>query len=361
MNMNGIDIASYQAGINLNVVPCDFVIIKATQGTSYVNPDCDRAYQQAKASGKCIGVYHYASGGGAIAESDFFLKNISGYIKDAVLVLDWESGENSAWSQGPSYAKTFLDRIYEKTGVRALIYMSKSVCSQYNWSSVAKNHGLWVAQYANYSPTGYQKEPWTDGNGYGAWKNPAIFQYSSSGRLNGYNGNLDLNVAYMDREAWKKYAGSGSTVDHKESNQIPGNAANNNGLYYRTHVQDLGWLDPVHDGQVSGTTGYGKQVEALKIDTRKLPGAALNVKAHIQDIGWKLYKNVRHDTVIGTVGKNKRIEAIEIEASGLPAGKKLLYRTHSANVGWTGWIESGFTTGSVGMKRAIEAIQIKIV
>lgn len=154
----------------------------------------------------------------------------------------------------------------------------------------------------------------------------------------------------------KQYMGE----EKKVMKQTPGNAVNNNGLYYRTHVQDLGWLDPVHDGQVSGTTGYGKQVEALKIDTRKLPGVTLNVKAHIQDIGWKLYKNIRHDIVIGTVGKNKRIEAIEIEASGLPAGKKLLYRTHSANVGWTGWIEAGFTTGSVGMKRAIEAIQIKI-
>ena len=47
MTLNGIDISNYQAGINLSVVPCDFVICKATEGTYYVNPDCDRAYQQA--------------------------------------------------------------------------------------------------------------------------------------------------------------------------------------------------------------------------------------------------------------------------------------------------------------------------
>jgi len=45
MSMNGIDIASYQAGIDLASVPCDFAIIKATEGISYVNPDCDRAFQ----------------------------------------------------------------------------------------------------------------------------------------------------------------------------------------------------------------------------------------------------------------------------------------------------------------------------
>lgn len=58
MSMNGIDIASYQTGIDLNVVPCDFVIIKTTQGTSYITPDYNRAYQQTKATGKCWG-YHY--------------------------------------------------------------------------------------------------------------------------------------------------------------------------------------------------------------------------------------------------------------------------------------------------------------
>jgi len=46
MGMNGIDISSHQAGINLEIVPCDFVIIKATEGTEYVNPDCDRAHQR---------------------------------------------------------------------------------------------------------------------------------------------------------------------------------------------------------------------------------------------------------------------------------------------------------------------------
>ena len=29
MTMNGIDISSWQTGINLDVVPCDFVICKA--------------------------------------------------------------------------------------------------------------------------------------------------------------------------------------------------------------------------------------------------------------------------------------------------------------------------------------------
>lgn len=217
MSMNGIDVSNWQNGINVSKVPCDFVITKATQGTSYVNPDCDRAYQQAKKAGKCLGVYHYAGGKDPVAEADFFLANIKGYIGEAILVLDWEPNQNSAFSQGASWCKKWLDRVYTKTKVRALIYMSKSVCRSYNWNSIVPNHGLWVAQYAdNVTDYGYISNPWTDNKGYGAWSGPAIFQYTSVGRLSGYSGNLDLNIAYMDRNAWDKYAGGGNATKPSE-------------------------------------------------------------------------------------------------------------------------------------------------
>ncbi len=206
MSMNGIDVSGWQAGINLAAVPCDFVIIKSTQGTSYVNKDCDRAYQQAKAAGKLLGVYHYFSGGDPYAEAEFFVKNVKGYVGEAILVLDWEGEQNSKFSQGPAVAKPFLDKVAELTGVRPLIYMSKSVCRQHDWSAVASEYALWVAQYADNNTTGYQSKPWTDNKGYGAWNSPVIFQYSSSGRLAGYSGNLDINIAYMDATAWKAYA-----------------------------------------------------------------------------------------------------------------------------------------------------------
>ena len=80
MSMNGIDISSWQKGINLNVVPCDFVIVKATGGTGYVNPDFTRAMNQAVNAGKKVGVYHYAREegckGSAVAEADFFVKTV---------------------------------------------------------------------------------------------------------------------------------------------------------------------------------------------------------------------------------------------------------------------------------------------
>ena len=205
MSLQGIDIASYQTGIDLSVVPCDFVIVKATEGVNYTNPDFTRAYTQAKEQNKLIGIYHYANGAGATAEADYYLSVVGDRVGDAILVLDWEQGGNSAFGS-VSYAKQWLDHVYSKTKVRPLIYMSKSVTYGYNWSAVAPNHGLWVAQYADTNPTNYQSNPWTDTNGYGAWSSPVIFQYTSTGRLSGWGGNLDLNLAYMDATAWAKYA-----------------------------------------------------------------------------------------------------------------------------------------------------------
>lgn len=206
MSMNGIDVSGWQKGINLKEVPADFVIVKATQGTTYVNPDCDRAYQQAKEAGRLLGVYHYFSGGDPVAEAEFFAKNVKGYVGEAILVLDWEGEQNAKFSQGPAIAKPFLDKVKELTGVRPLIYMSKSVCRAHDWSAVASEYALWVAQYADNNTTGYQSKPWTDNKGYGAWSGPAIFQYSSHGRLTGYSGNLDINIAYIDATVWKAYA-----------------------------------------------------------------------------------------------------------------------------------------------------------
>ena len=203
MTLNGIDIASYQSGIDLTVVPCDFVIIKATQGTGYVNPDCDRAYQQAKRAGKLRGTYHYVGGGNAVAEADYYVNNIKGYLRDGLLAIDWEAEQNSAWGN-EAYLEQLVRRVIERTGIKPLIYSMASRYAQV--AAVAKklDCGLWVAEYADMNPTGYQAHPWREG-AYGC----AIRQYASTGRLNGWGGDLDLNIAYMTRDQWAKYVNPG--------------------------------------------------------------------------------------------------------------------------------------------------------
>lgn len=202
--LKGVDLSHWQSDFEaFNSV--DFAIIKATEGVGYVDPTCDKLYQKAKKAGKLLGVYHFARpdlNNSAIAEADWFIKNIQGYLREAILVLDWESGYlgNVAW------VKAFLDRVQEKTGIKALLYASRSPINSFNWSSVANaDYGLWVADYgANTGLEGNKPNvKW--------WPFYILWQYTSRGRVAGYNGDVDLNNFYGDAETWRKYATSSST------------------------------------------------------------------------------------------------------------------------------------------------------
>lgn len=211
MSMNGIDISNHQAGLNLDAVPCDFVICKATEGTGFVDKYCDGWVQKAISMGKPFGVYHFATGGtSGRTEAEYFYNNIKGYVGKGILILDWEA---SAVNKGVAYAKEFLDRLKELTGIKGMIYMSNSVVNGYDWSSVvAGDYGLWNAgYYAGYQTMGYNPDAPLIG-GTGAWSGAAMYQYTSSGRLSGWNGNLDLNVFYGDKNAWNAYATSSGSV-----------------------------------------------------------------------------------------------------------------------------------------------------
>ncbi len=214
--MNGIDISRWN-NIDLSKVECDFVIVKATQGTSFVSPTFTKQIGQAMSLGKYLGVYHYAGGGGAIPEAEHFLKTAKEYIGKAILVLDWEWDQNPNFNM-PSYAVAWLNYVKEQTGITPFIYMSKSVCRQFakQWDA---SYPLWCAQYKNQQPTGYQDDPWTDNKGFGAWDGCKILQYSSKGQLSGYSGNLDLDKSYMNSAEWLKWA-SGDLIPEEPSEQI---------------------------------------------------------------------------------------------------------------------------------------------
>ncbi len=219
--LKGIDISHHQKTIDLSKIETDFVICKATEGNGYTDECCDKFYQQAKKLGKKLGVYHFARpdlGNTPEAEADWFIKETKGYHKEAILILDWEpSGgqlSNVAW------AKAWLDRVYSKTGIKPIIYMSASPMKSYDWSSVVKaDYGLWVANYGSNNGTAqesvFNKYPLKH------WSFYALWQYTSKGRLDGYNGNLDMNVFNGDESAWDKYALNTSTPTNENVTPNP--------------------------------------------------------------------------------------------------------------------------------------------
>ena len=190
--LHGIDISHWQAGLQLAKTDAQFALFKATDGTSYVDACCDGFVTQAKRAGLPWGVYHFWQGN-PTAEADHFVDSVAGYVGDAMLVLDFEG----AHATSPSAAKTWLDRVYDRTGVRPLIYMSQSVTHQFDWTAVAKDYALWVARYgsSSYGDTG-------------AWAAPAMWQYTDAHKTGGYS--VDGDYFYGDEAAWAAFASGGN-------------------------------------------------------------------------------------------------------------------------------------------------------
>lgn len=220
-DMRGVDVSNWQCDIDTYTLDADFVVAGATWGVGGFNNMCltngvNQAanYQLGRAvdSGKSIGVYHYAMGRDANTEADFFIDNVRGYVGNAVLVLDWESQDNSSFGNG-AWVETWVRRVHDRTQVWPIVYVQASALGQLT-QFVREHCGVWVAQYASMNATGYQETPWL----YGAY-GEAMRQYTSNGYVSGYAGRLDLNYFRGERWQWDAYAhGDGANVSAPETN-----------------------------------------------------------------------------------------------------------------------------------------------
>ena len=207
--LKGIDVSSHDnfngSIFKTNTENCyrdsDFVIVKATQGVTYVHKQCDAIINRCKADGKLWGFYHYAGGNDPISEAEFFYAKCRGYFGYGIPCLDWESIQNKSWGNS-NWCRKFVDKIHELTGVWCLIYVQASGRSQA--ANCADDCGMWVAGYPD------NRNSWDVPNfryGCSPWETYTIWQYSSS------NGATDRNIANLTREAWEKIArGEGVTV-----------------------------------------------------------------------------------------------------------------------------------------------------
>lgn len=227
-DMRGVDVSNWQCDIDTYVLDADFVVAGATWGiggfnnvclTNGVNQAANYQLGRAMASGKSIGVYHYAMGHDVNAEADFFVDNVRGYVGNAVLVLDWESQDNPQFGNG-MWLETWIRCVHDRTRVWPIVYVQASALGQLT-SFVREHCGVWVAQYASMNVTGYQETPWL----YGAY-GEAMRQYTSNGYVSGYAGRLDLNYFRGERWQWDAYArGDGANVSAPGKTNTGGNTS----------------------------------------------------------------------------------------------------------------------------------------
>jgi uncharacterized protein YjdB len=135
-------------------------------------------------------------------------------------------------------------------------------------------------------------------------------------------------------------------------------------LYYSANVEGIGWQPFVRHGQMAGTTGQFRRMEALKIDaysyTPSDPPAKLCYQAHVENIGWQPAV-CGNGKMVGTEGQNLRMEAVRIwfvNVYGGLAPYDVCYRAHVEDLGWLPTVCNGQTAGTTGQFRRMEAIVI---
>ena len=125
---------------------------------------------------------------------------------------------------------------------------------------------------------------------------------------------------------------------------------------YRSHVQDIGWMDWVKDGETSGTSGRGLRLEAVQMRLANVSGG-IEYRTHVENMGWLKYS--ADGALSGTEGRSLRAEAIEVRLTGEAASLfDVYYRVHVEEVGWLDWAKNGESAGSSGFGYRMEAIQI---
>lgn len=183
----GIDVSEWQGNINFARVKeagIEMVYIRAGQGFSYKDAQFERNYEEAKRNGLKIGIYHYMTARSvedAKLQAQFFVSLISGKQIDCKLAMDFESFGSLNKSQINEIAVVYMKEVKRLSGKDVVVY-SNTYDAKYVFNSEVANEPLWVAQYG-------VSEPQDNGN----WKNWVGYQYSSTGRISGISGNVDLD------------------------------------------------------------------------------------------------------------------------------------------------------------------------
>lgn len=129
------------------------------------------------------------------------------------------------------------------------------------------------------------------------------------------------------------------------------------------HIAVNGW-QTVKNGTdlVAGTTGQNKGIEAIAMAVKPQSSTYLGgilYNAHISGLGWQGWKS--DGNIAGTVGQARNLEAIQIKLSGdMEKYCDIYYRAHVSEFGWLGWAKNGESAGSSGYAYKLQAIEVKI-
>lgn len=188
----GMDVSEWQGNIDFRKVRADgieIVYIRSSQGFSYEDSKFERNYKEAKKYGLKVGVYHYMTARTeeeAREQARFFISVVCKKQIDCKIAMDFESFGNLSKKEINKVAIAFLKEVQELCDKEVIVY-SNTYAARNIFSEEVAKYPLWVAQYEVSKPS-------SNGN----WKYWQGWQYTSTGRVNGINGNVDRDQYTKD-------------------------------------------------------------------------------------------------------------------------------------------------------------------
>lgn len=202
MSLYGIDVSHWQGRINFEEFiqdkNSDFIIAKASEGKTVKDKEFSRNMIMCEEYSILRGAYHYVRGDATWYEqTNNFLSQVLPF-ENTLLALDVE--DKTLIDRGAVYTKELVSdmvhEIYDQTGIYPLIYVSLGFLNPYmfKYDNMHAKCGGWIAAW------GRNDKP-KRGD-----LNTSIWQYTSKGIVTGIKGAVDLDRAYMSKEAWFKFA-----------------------------------------------------------------------------------------------------------------------------------------------------------
>ena len=196
----GVDISKYQATVDFNKVKrggIDFVMLRVgargyENGQIIMDEYFANNIKAATEAGLDVGVYFYSQAiteDEAREEANVVLQNITGYTLRYPIAFDMETIENDTArtdalnrTEKTAITKAFLDTV-EAAGYHSMIYGNKEWLLKKIDLAKLTGYDIWLAQNKEMPDYPYKFAMW---------------QYSTSGEVDGIEGAADLNICFID-------------------------------------------------------------------------------------------------------------------------------------------------------------------
>lgn len=218
MTYKGIDISSWQPDVDYTKVSqdIDFVILREGYRKAIDQTFIKHVNGFRNNNVPILAVYHFIyalNNDDAAAEAKSCIANVekAGLGKDVMIFADFEydtvqqaadAGVTLTSRECNSFTKLFCEEI-EKAGYKAGIYTNLDYYEHWYYKATVESYPLWLAMYPYTPPTFDTKQP----------KDCLIWQYSSTGKVDGIYGNVDMDFFYGELDDVQK-------VDDKKEGDV---------------------------------------------------------------------------------------------------------------------------------------------